>query len=241
MRIVGGAKAEAASVEHTIRRIDAYRQASEDGRIEIWSRVERAALPDLYSRSTVVCVPSLREQFGMVAVEAMMCGTPVVASRIGGLQDLVIHDLTGYLVDRLNPSALASALAQFVRNPKLGHWMGRNARLWTTNRFDLESVTYRYVKLFENVLKGEQSRCDDQGGAPALRQRMLEVDRSLVEQLVGYSLKKWRDVSSSPTPEFHSGDRLFLLLRKAPPGTASLSQLLRNHSLYDRLDFFRAS
>lgn len=202
VRIVGGAEAEAASVEHTIHGIDTCRRAIENGRIEVWSRVERAALPELYSRSTVICVPSLREQFGMVAVEAMMCGTPVVASRIGGLQDLVVHDITGYLVDRLNPSALASALAQFVRNPKLGQWMGRNAQLWTTNRFDLESVTCRYVKLFENLMKGEQFHYDDESGPPALRQRMLEVDRPVVEELVGDPLKKWRDVSSSPTPSF---------------------------------------
>lgn len=202
VRIVGGAECEAVSVEHTIRRIDACSEAIESGRIEVWSRVERDALPELYSRSTVVCVPSLREQFGMVAIEAMMCGTPVVASRIGGLQDLVIHDLTGYLVDRLNPSALASALAQFVRNPRLGQWMGRNARLWSANRFDLESVASRYVKLFENLMKGEPSRRDDQGGPSELRRRMWEVGRSSVEQLVGHSLKKWRDVSSSPTPSF---------------------------------------
>jgi hypothetical protein len=201
-RIVGGASAEAASVEQIIGRSDVCYESLRAGRIEVWSRVERAALPELYSRSTVVCIPSLREQFGMVAVEAMMCGAPVVASRIGGLQDLIVHDLTGYLVDRLNPLALASALAQFVRNPSLGRWMGRNALLWSTNRFELEAVTRRYVNLYDALTRGMEPAPNEPNGPTLLRQRMLEADRPIVEQLIGSGLTGWWDVSSSPTPSF---------------------------------------
>jgi hypothetical protein len=201
-RIVGGAPAEAAFVEQTIGRLDACAESLRDGRLEVWSRVERAGLPELYSRSTVVCIPSLREQFGMVAVEAMMCGTPVVASRIGGLRDLIVHDLTGYLVDRLNPLALAAALAQFVRNPSLGRWMGRNALLWSANRFELEAVARRYVNLYDALRRGIEPAANEPQGPALLRQRMLESDRPTVEQLIGGRLTGWRDVSSSPTPSF---------------------------------------
>jgi hypothetical protein len=201
-RIVGGSSAEAACVERAVRRADVCDEYTRSGRIEVWSRVERAALSELYSRSTVLCIPSLREQFGMVAVEAMMCGTPVVASRIGGLQDLIIHDVTGYLVDRLNPSALAAALAQFVRNPDLGKWMGRNALLWTTNRFDVQAVAGRYVDLYQALRGGAEVVPDKPSGPELLRQRMLEGDRSTVERLIGSCLTGWQDVSSSPTPSF---------------------------------------
>ena len=202
VRIVGGAPAEAAFVEQTIHQTAACRESLSAGRIEVWSRVERAALPELYSRSTVVCVPSLREQFGMVAVEAMMCGTPVVASRIGGLQDLIVHDLTGYLVDRLNPSALAAALGQFIRNPCLGVWMGRNALLWSANRFELETVARNYLSLYESLARGPETVADKPCGPALLRSRILEAHRPIVERMIGSSLKGWTDVSSSSIPSF---------------------------------------
>jgi hypothetical protein len=201
-RIVGGASAEATSVEQAIRRSDVCCESLRAGRIEVWSRVERAALPELYSRSTVVCIPSLREQFGMVAVEAMMCGTPVVASRVGGLQDLIVHDLTGYLVDRLNPAALAAALAQFVRNPSLGMWMGSNALLWSLNRFEVEAVARQYINLYDALMRGAEIVPNEPNGPALLHQRMIEAGRPTVEQLIGSCLTGWRDVSSSPTPSF---------------------------------------
>lgn len=228
-RIVGGAPHEAALVEQTLGRIDICRELLQAGRIEVWSRVERDVLPELYSRSTVVCIPSLREQFGMVAVEAMMCGTPVVASRIGGLQDLIIHDLTGYLVDRLNPLALAAALAQFIRNPSLGAWMGRNALLWSTKRFEVEAIAKRYVNVYENLIRGVAEPISDEPCALALlRQRMIEAARPVVERLIGSCLTGWRDVSSSPTPSFVAeaeNARYFVKLHQRRP--PSLTCLVR--------------
>jgi hypothetical protein len=224
VRIVGGAPAEAAFVEQTIQQTEACRESIRAGQIEVWSRVERTALPELYSRSTVVCVPSLREQFGMVAVEAMMCGTPVVASRIGGLQDLIVHDLTGYLVDRLNPSALAAALGQFIRNPCLGLWMGRNALLWSAHRFDLKTVTRHYLSLYESLTRGGETVADELCGPALLRSRVLEANRLVVERMIGSSLNGWTDVSSSSTPSFVAETkegRYFVKLHQRCPPTLS--------------------
>lgn len=219
-RIVGGGPAESASVEQAVRQVAACGDSMRAGRIEVWSRVERAALPEIYSRSTVVCIPSLREQFGMVAVEAMMCGTPVVASRVGGLQDLIIPELTGYLVDRLNPPALAAALAQFVRNPDLSLWMGRNALLWSRNRFEVEAVALRYVNLYEALQRGEELDTEAQSGPALLRQRMMESARPTVERLIGHPLVGWQDVSSSPTPSFVAetkDERYFVKIQQRRP------------------------
>jgi hypothetical protein len=224
VRVVGGAPAEAAFVAQTIHQTDACRESIRAGRIEVWSRVERAALPELYSRSTVICVPSLREQFGMVAVEAMMCGTPVVASRIGGLQDLIVHDLTGYLVDRLNPSALAAALGQFIRNPCLGMWMGRNALLWSANRFELETVARHYLNLYESLARGSETVADEPCGPALLRSRVLEANRLIIERMIGSSLNGWTDVSSSSTPSFVAETkdaRYFVKLHQRCPPTMS--------------------
>jgi hypothetical protein len=201
-RIVGGASEEAESVQQALHQTDACRESLQAGRIEVWTAVERAALPELYSRSTVVCIPSLREQFGMVAVEAMMCGTPVVASKIGGLQDLVVHNLTGYLVERLNPPALAAALAQFIRNPGLGSWMGRNAFLLSTNRFELDIITRQYIELYEVLINDAEPTRNELSGLALLRQRIIEAHQPTIERLIGSSILGCRDVSSSPTPSF---------------------------------------
>ena len=158
----------------------------------------------------------------MVAVEAMMCGTPVVASRVGGLQDLIVDELTGYLVDRLNPPALAAALAQFVRNPELGLWMGRNALMWSRNRFEVESVARRYVNLYETLKRGEELDTGEQAGPASLRERMMESARPTVERLIGDPLVGWQDVSSSPTPSFVAetrDKRYFVKLHQTRPGS----------------------
>jgi hypothetical protein len=180
----------------------------------------------------------------MVAVEAMMCGAPVVASRIGGLQDLIVHDLTGYLVDRLNPLALASALAQFVRNPSLGMWMGRNALLWSTNSFELGSVARRYINLYENLTGGIEPVSDEPSGPALLRQRMIEADRQTVERLIGSRLIGWQDVSSSPTPCFvaktKDGTYFVKLHQRRPPSLSCLAGSGRNaRPLYNPVELIK--
>jgi D-inositol-3-phosphate glycosyltransferase len=65
----------------------------------------------------VVVVPSHTESFGLVALEAQACGTPVVAASVGGLRDVVAHGTTGYLVEGHEPAAYAAAIAQVLTAP----------------------------------------------------------------------------------------------------------------------------
>src|SRR5690606_12395027 len=82
-----------------------------------------AALPDLYRASDLVAVPSYNESFGLVALEAQACGTPVVAAEVGGLPVAVRHDVTGLLVPTHRADDWADALAAVALRP------GRRARL----------------------------------------------------------------------------------------------------------------
>jgi D-inositol-3-phosphate glycosyltransferase len=85
-------------------------------------------LPYYYSAADVVVMPSRYESFGMVALEAMACGVPVVASDVGGLSFVVRDGETGYLVPEGNPRALADCLGYLIRNPGLRAHLGRKAQ-----------------------------------------------------------------------------------------------------------------
>lgn len=227
VRIVGGTAEEAANLEITLlRSTENIRYAIEAGRFEIWSRIDGYSLPEIYSRSTVVCLPSLREQFGMVAVEAMMCGTPVVATRTGGLQDIIAHDVNGYLVDRLNAPGLAAALAQFVRNDRLGRWMGNNAALWSRDRFSLDAVAERYLGLYGELLAPSNSDPSLPGATLSINDNLIEARRPLVERLLGGRIESWKDVSSSPTPSFlissQKGEFFLKIHQERPPSLTCL-------------------
>jgi D-inositol-3-phosphate glycosyltransferase len=77
------------------------------------------ALADWYRAATVVVVPSYNESFGLVAIEAQACGTPVVAARVGGLATAVVDGATGILLDGHDPAEYAAAIDKVVSSPTL--------------------------------------------------------------------------------------------------------------------------
>jgi D-inositol-3-phosphate glycosyltransferase len=76
-------------------------------------------LSTYYRAADVVVVPSRSESFGLVALEAAACGIPVVASAVGGLQSLVDHGETGFLIERRDPALFAKAIAEILDDPLL--------------------------------------------------------------------------------------------------------------------------
>ncbi|CAN5193448.1 D-inositol-3-phosphate glycosyltransferase [soil metagenome] len=108
-----------------------------------------------YRAADVVLVPSRSESFGLVALEAAACGTPVVAAAVGGLRTLVDHGRTGFLVDRRDPVAFARAVADLLDHPdlaaRLSHVAADRARgyTWSTAAARLRRV---YVDLVTRSL-----------------------------------------------------------------------------------------
>jgi D-inositol-3-phosphate glycosyltransferase len=86
--------------------------------IKFLEPINREKLPDLYRSSDLVCVPSYSESFGLVALEAQACGTPVVASAVGGLRTAVADGISGVLVDGHNPRAWSSVIARLLMEPQ---------------------------------------------------------------------------------------------------------------------------
>jgi D-inositol-3-phosphate glycosyltransferase len=83
-----------------------------------------------YAAAEATVMPSYYESFGMVALEAMACGTPVVASRVGGLTTTIQDGVTGYLVPEGDPAALARRLASLLRDGQERARLGRAAVRW---------------------------------------------------------------------------------------------------------------
>jgi D-inositol-3-phosphate glycosyltransferase len=78
----------------------------------------RTELPNWYRAADLVCVPSYSESFGLVALEAQACGTPVVATAVGGLRTAVADGISGVLVDGHDPRAWSSVLARLLQEPQ---------------------------------------------------------------------------------------------------------------------------
>jgi D-inositol-3-phosphate glycosyltransferase len=79
--------------------------------------VSRQVLPDWYRATDLVCVPSYSESFGLVALEAQACGTPVVATAIGGLRTAVSDGISGSLVDGHDPKAWSAVISRLIAEP----------------------------------------------------------------------------------------------------------------------------
>ncbi len=106
----------------------------------------------LLAEADIVAVPSLREPFGRVAVEAMIVGRPVVASCIDGLAEVVADGVTGLLVPSENPQAFAQALLTLASNPALREAMGQAGRRRATEQFCIRSTADSVMDIYRNLL-----------------------------------------------------------------------------------------
>ncbi len=96
-------------------------------RVVLYPPLPQARLADVYAAADVVLVPSRSESFGLVALEAQACGTPVVAASVGGLRYVVADGRTGFLVEGHDPADHADRLLQILRDPALAAGLGEHA------------------------------------------------------------------------------------------------------------------
>ncbi|MCC6705247.1 MAG: glycosyltransferase [Thermomicrobiales bacterium] len=120
-------------------------------------------LPLFYAASDLVCVPSRYESFGLVAVEAMACGRPVVASRSGGLIFSVADGISGYLAPVNDAEAFATAMARILNDRTLAGEMGRAAR-HQAERFAWPVVAESMHHVYLRLAQGHRAQlcCEDE-------------------------------------------------------------------------------
>ncbi len=148
-------------IDEGVRRLDEER----GGVIWIRDTMERRELAQLLSHATVVCVPSVYEPSGMVNMEAMACETPVVASAVGGIPEIVQDGITGLLVpfeprsasdsEPADPVAyardLAAALNRVIGDPDLARRLGAAGRRRVVEEFSWAAVGKRVVELYQSL------------------------------------------------------------------------------------------
>jgi len=110
-------------------------------------------LPYYYSAAEVLVMPSHYESFGMVALEAMACGTPVVASQVGGLAFLVQDGVTGFTVPDGDPEALCDRLTRLLDQPELRAQMAR-AAAETAAGYAWENIAHQMIEVYTSLLQG---------------------------------------------------------------------------------------
>ena len=120
-------------------------------RVKFVNAVGRRQLPDLYRAAAVCAVPSAYESFGLVAVEAMASGTPVVATRVGGLASTITHGKTGLLVANREPEGFASAIDKLLADDARRRRMGDAAAAEMTV-FSWRSVARSILGVYEDLL-----------------------------------------------------------------------------------------
>ena len=112
---------------------------------------DQDTLNDYYSAAEALIMPSDYESFGMVALEAMACGTPVIASEVGGLAFLVQDGVNGYHVPVRDPVALADRISQILNHPEERLQLATHAAE-TAREYAWSRIADRLITVFEAVM-----------------------------------------------------------------------------------------
>ncbi|SFC33643.1 Glycosyltransferase involved in cell wall bisynthesis [Nocardioides terrae] len=153
--IAGGPAGSALDVDPEVERL---RELAE--RLRVTDRVvflgglARADVPDLMRSADVVVTVPWYEPFGIVPLEAMACGRPVVGSAVGGLLDTIVPGGTGELVPPRDPEALADVLGELLDDPERRRRYGEAGRERAVSLYDWSNVVARTEAVYEEVVRG---------------------------------------------------------------------------------------
>jgi len=114
--------------------------------------IEREKLPYYYSVADICVIPSLYESFGLVAVEAMACGTPVIASKAGGLAHTIKDGYSGLHFVPGRSDHLAKKILEIITDSEKLREMGINARIRASREFGLERTVKQIKELYESLI-----------------------------------------------------------------------------------------
>lgn len=132
-------------------------------RVELPGRADRAETVRLFRESSIFVLPSRHEPFGIVNVEAMASGTPVVATSVGGVPEIVHDGVNGLLVPPGDPAALATAIDLLLHDPDLRDRLGAAGKA-ASQAYDWSAIAGEYLSVYATVI-GRRSQAMDQAGS----------------------------------------------------------------------------
>ena len=148
--VVGGASGT--GIDHPTALTDLSSGLGLTDHVTFVPTVNQHDLADWYAAASVVCVPSYNESFGLVAIEAQACGTPVVAASVGGLATAVSDGVTGVLVEGHDPADYAAALYPLLADPELRAAMSAKA-VRHAESFGWDVTAERTLAVYEEAVQ----------------------------------------------------------------------------------------
>ena len=139
-----GVGSERTNAEHRARCLGVAEKCSFVGK--------QPKIVDYLSAADVLLLPSEQESFGLAALEAMACEVPVIASRVGGIPEVVTDGETGFLSEVGDVTKMAEDATRLVADEKLRKEMGTRARASAISRYSTDMVIPQYIDFYEQVL-----------------------------------------------------------------------------------------
>ncbi|OLN33452.1 N-acetyl-alpha-D-glucosaminyl L-malate synthase BshA [Desulfosporosinus metallidurans] len=135
-----------------------------EGKVQFLGKQE--SVQEILQMVDVFILPSEQESFGLVALEAMACGVPVVASRVGGLPEVVQHGKTGYLADVGDVEGMSEAVLKLLTNDLRYKAFSEQAVKWARETFPVERAVIGYESVYQEVCEHRSLRSEAGGRRP---------------------------------------------------------------------------
>lgn len=151
--IVGGPAAEHLDTDPEVSRLRGLAvELGVEDRVRFTGSIARQDMPAILRSADVVACTPWYEPFGIVPLEAMGCGVPVVASAVGGMLDTVVHDVTGRLVTPRHPRECAEAVSTILRDSFLRRSLGLAGRDRACARYSWDRVAADTLRIYERLV-----------------------------------------------------------------------------------------
>lgn len=136
--------------------INLTKSLSIDSKVKFWGYIKHSELPEIISQMDIFVMPSISESFGVAAIEASAMKIPVVASNIGGVPEVVIHNKTGFLFKPGDIKELEKYLKILITNKELREKMGIEGRKFVLDKYNWEKNVDEMEKLYYKILDGSE-------------------------------------------------------------------------------------
>lgn len=133
------------------------REMGMEDKVHFWGYIDDATRNELYSCASAAVFPSLYEPFGIVALEAMASGTPVIVSSVGGMDEIVQHEVDGLKVYPGNPRSLSDQICRLLENEELAKSLARKAYHKAVKEYSWDSIALKTREIYEEIIFSEEN------------------------------------------------------------------------------------